>query len=160
MGESKAEPVPVTSNVQIIEKGPVAVGIILDPLERTLLQKKDGGYFWLPNKWAFPGGAIESGESPLEAFLREVGEELEIKLEGVHDFRVYGMRDYDETQNRIRVYDAHVFLARFDGDLSKMRIKEGNGIALFTRSEVDENPVYWGNKHIIEDFYLSLLKKH
>ena len=69
------------------------------------------------------------------------------------------MRDHNEIDNRIRVYDAHVFSSRFDGDLSKIKIKEGNGIALFTISEIDSHPVYWGCKHIIEKFYLYLLEK-
>jgi 8-oxo-dGTP diphosphatase len=30
----------------------------------------------LPNKWEFPGGKIESGESPRGALEREIGEEL------------------------------------------------------------------------------------
>jgi hypothetical protein len=83
---------------------------------------------------------------------------LGIKQDNIQFFGVYGMRDYNEAQNRIRQYNAHVFSSRFDGDLSKVRIKEGNGIALFTISKIDENPVYWGCKHIIEKFYHSLLQ--
>ena len=159
MAENNAEAKPVTSKVEILDRNPVAVGIILDPLERILLQKKDGGYPWLPNKWAFAGGAIENGEDAKEAYIREMEEELGIKQDNIQLFGVWQMRDHNEIDNRIRVYDAHVFSSRFDGDLSKIKIKEGNGIALFTISEIDSHPVYWGCKHIIEKFYLSLLEK-
>lgn len=37
---------------------------------------------WLSNdRWALPGGGLESGEEPLHAAIREVGEELGISLE-------------------------------------------------------------------------------
>ena len=34
-----------------------------------------------PNTWNFPGGAIEPGESPLDAAIREIEEEFGIGLE-------------------------------------------------------------------------------
>tara|TARA_Y100000310_G_scaffold311456_1_gene357740 strand:+ start:211 stop:684 length:474 start_codon:yes stop_codon:yes gene_type:complete len=157
MPEEQHEVKPVESNVEIITRNPVAVGIILDPMERILLQKKDGGYLWHPNKWGFPGGAIEQGENPKEAYLREVAEELGAELEDVQLFGTYGFRDHDETRNKIRSYQAHVFSGRFDGDLSKLRIIEGNGMALLTRHEIDDHPLAWCNKRVIVDFYDSLL---
>jgi 8-oxo-dGTP pyrophosphatase MutT (NUDIX family) len=72
MTENKVEGMPVISKVEILNRSPVAVGIILDPLERILLQKKDGGYLWLPNKWAFPGGVIEEGEDPKKHTLERL----------------------------------------------------------------------------------------
>jgi 8-oxo-dGTP diphosphatase len=41
--------------------------------------------------WAFPGGRVESGESPLEAALRETREEvgLDVEIEGVFDVVTY-----------------------------------------------------------------------
>ena len=35
----------------------------------------------LPLKWEFPGGKIEDGESPQEALLREINEEMQCRIE-------------------------------------------------------------------------------
>lgn len=54
----------------------VAVGIILkNGLVLACQRKADARY---PLKWEFPGGKLEEGESPAEALVRELYEELSI----------------------------------------------------------------------------------
>ena len=43
------------------------------------------GYGEFKDGWEFPGGTIEPGETPQEAFVREIQEELDIEIE-VKDF--------------------------------------------------------------------------
>ncbi|MDB2324254.1 NUDIX domain-containing protein [Alphaproteobacteria bacterium] len=54
-------------------------GIIVNQYNQTLLQLRDDklGIFF-PNHWGLFGGAMEKGESPKEALVRELKEELTI----------------------------------------------------------------------------------
>lgn len=58
----------------------VVAGLILDESERLLACKRPEGKH-LGGKWEFPGGKLESGESPESALIRELEEELSIKVE-------------------------------------------------------------------------------
>ena len=50
------------------------------------------GYGEYKGWWEFPGGKIEEGESPEQALIREIREELGVEIE-VHD--LIGIIDYD-----------------------------------------------------------------
>ena len=56
---------------------PVCAAIIQYDDKVLLCQRKNGA---LAEKWEFPGGKIEPGESPEECLLREISEELDITI--------------------------------------------------------------------------------
>jgi 8-oxo-dGTP diphosphatase len=56
----------------------VAVALI-DVQGRVLVQQRPAGSF-MPGLWEFPGGKVETGETPEQALVREVREELGITL--------------------------------------------------------------------------------
>ncbi|NED75349.1 NUDIX hydrolase [Streptomyces sp. SID9944] len=62
------------------DKPPVSVAIITDQGKVLMVRRrvKEGDL-----SWAFPGGAIEAGESPDEAAVREVQEETGLKVKAV-----------------------------------------------------------------------------
>ncbi|MCW1887493.1 (deoxy)nucleoside triphosphate pyrophosphohydrolase [Luteolibacter flavescens] len=58
----------------------VVAGLILDGTGRLLACKRPEGKH-LGGKWEFPGGKVEPGESPSDALVRELEEELGIRVE-------------------------------------------------------------------------------
>lgn len=61
----------------------------------------------LPNKWEFPGGKIEAGESPQAALSREIFEELGVEV----DVGAFVARGHHEQSHVVITLD--VYLARY-----------------------------------------------
>ncbi len=57
----------------------VAVGILVNGNQKLLIQQRRTGTD-CAGKWEFPGGKIESGETPATALKRELTEELAIDM--------------------------------------------------------------------------------
>lgn len=57
----------------------VTAGIIEENGKFLIAKRKDGDH--LANKWEFPGGKIEDGETPEECLKRELNEEFGIETE-------------------------------------------------------------------------------
>jgi 8-oxo-dGTP diphosphatase len=55
-----------------------AAVVILNKEDHVLLLKRPAWIGWGPNKWAYPGGKLEKGESPEEAATRETFEETQL----------------------------------------------------------------------------------
>ena len=57
-------------------------GVIRDEDGKVLCTLRDQGkYEYVSFKWEFPGGKIEKRESPKEALVREIREELDAEIE-------------------------------------------------------------------------------
>jgi len=75
---------------------------LVDPRGWVLLQERDEHPVIDPEKWGFPGGGVEPGESWEEAAYRELEEETGIALDGglelFGEFSVrHAHRDSDDT---------------------------------------------------------------
>jgi len=103
-------------------------------------------------EWGFFGGAIETGESPMQAIVREIREELSFNLTDFEFFRMFS----GVLPNGQKV-TAHVFLA----PLPSMRLfdqKEGRAMKLFSFAQAARLGILDMDKKILADaaFFLNL----
>ena len=57
-----------------------AVVVVLNDDNHVLLLLRPSWIHWGANKWAFPGGKLEAGETPEQAAIRETKEETELAV--------------------------------------------------------------------------------
>ena len=81
----------------------VAAALINEDDEVLLAQRPAGKR--LAGKWEFPGGKVEENESPEEALIRELHEELGIKVLP-HDLEPYWFLSHDYTKE----FDFHLLM--------------------------------------------------
>lgn len=91
----------------------VSVALIQDDLGRILIAQRDLNKSH-PGLWEFPGGKIETGESPETALKREVLEEVGLKINEAHFFMLVE-HDYGTKKVALHVY----LINEFEGQASK-----------------------------------------
>jgi len=122
---------------------PVAVCVAKDRKDRILIAKRN----LKPciNKWALPGGFIESGESPEDACLRELQEETGLKGEIKRLIGVYIQKS--------RHY-ASLLVIGYEVSVSKNTLSLNNELRdakFFTKETLPRIP-FLSQRKMIEDF--------
>jgi 8-oxo-dGTP diphosphatase len=127
--------------------------IILENEEKQFLlalrDNKPGIPF--PNHWDLIGGHVEEGETPEEALVREVKEELDIELKDFSFFKKYECLDGDAYPNM-----KFIFSGKINIPIEKITLLEGERPQFFSREEIPN--VKFAN--IIKTIMLDYLNDH
>jgi len=83
-------------------KTQVAVAVIINQKEQVLIARR-GSHQYQGNKWEFPGGKVEQGETSKEALIREIKEEVGITIKSA-DFMIGIVHEYGDKKVLLDVY--------------------------------------------------------
>ncbi|TAK55852.1 MAG: NUDIX domain-containing protein, partial [Bacteroidetes bacterium] len=102
----------------VIKKVSERIGLKSDEYCVLLCQRQKNARYAL--KWEFPGGKLDDGESPEQALIRELNEELNLKVEA---FSAYFQQENEYPDGK--KFDVHYFLVTgFSGEI-KNNVFEG-----------------------------------
>lgn len=109
--------------------------MIRDARGRLLLQEKSSG-----EGWSLPAGAIEPGESPVEAIRREVLEETGLVVISERVLGVFGGRDFRYTYPNGDAVEYTVILFRCTatGEAGHASDPETKSLRYFGRAEMPQ----------------------
>ena len=125
----------------------VAVAVIKNKNGAFLLATRPKGKPWA-GWWEFPGGKIEAGESPKQALVRELYEEIGIIPTQIEQW-LQKRFDYPATEDALAktVHLHFFFVTEWHGDLTP---KEGQTFSWERASEVMVSPVLPANVSVIK----------
>ncbi len=103
-------PAELTDTVPEID---VIVGILTDGERRVLITERPAGKH-MAGSWAFPGGKLEDGESPIAGLRRELAEELGVFVQEARPFCELRHR-YPDRAVRLDVWWVQRFSGRAEG---------------------------------------------
>jgi 8-oxo-dGTP diphosphatase len=129
----------------------VAMVLLFDGANRLLIYLRDNKPgIPFPNCWDFFGGHVESGETPEQAMVREVKEELGIDLEQWDFFRKYVCTEGDAYANVKYIYWAKIHELR-----EELTLYEGQ--RLLSIAQEQRRSLKFANilGDILEDFVAS-----
>ena len=109
----------------------VACIILYDKDKKVLLQHRTKYTKRLPDHWAFFGGSVKKGETPKEAAIREVKEELDF----VSKNPKLVMRQEYELNGERKI--KNVFVEQCDGKDS-LNLHEGQGLGWYDIDETED----------------------
>ena len=84
-----------------------------------------------PNHWDFFGGHLEEGETPEQALVREVKEELGVELNAWQLFRIYNC-DHGDVYPNVK----HIYWTCIDKVAQELTLYEGQRLGSIDRSEI------------------------
>jgi 8-oxo-dGTP diphosphatase len=120
--------------------------ILVDDRGSVLLQLRDDkDSIPYPNMWAVPGGMLEPGETPLDAIVREVHEELGVELApAVVTFLETARRSYGVE---------HTFTAHLSVPAAEIALTEGQRVEWFSPEQVAGMHLAYEDDDVLAAFF-------
>ncbi len=113
-----------------------------------LLQLRDDKAPAYPSVWGLPGGAIEPGETPIEAAVRELMEETGLAPDD--ELRLFERQELP-SEGRIK----HYFHGRTGATQADVVLGEGAAMIFVPAAEVLDRPFTPGSAEVIARFLAS-----
>jgi mutator protein MutT len=129
----------------------IAAALLFDRSGKLLVYLRDDKpTIPFPNHWDFFGGHVEPGETPEQALVREVKEEIGYDLRAFHHFRDYACTSGDAYPNT-----KHIYYAKIDALPEELTLHEGQYLKSIDLAE--RGGVKWANilGKIVDDFTAS-----
>jgi 8-oxo-dGTP pyrophosphatase MutT (NUDIX family) len=123
------------TDLPILRPSPASAAILRDEAGRYLLQHRDDRPdIWFPDCWGLFGGAMESGEAPLDAIRRELAEEIGVVP---RDLAYFTRFDFDLAFAGGGMLPRHIFEATLKAaEAAALRLGEGREMRFFAPDEV------------------------
>lgn len=138
----------MVKNKKIIE---VCDIILIDKNNKFLVQLRDDKEnIYGPGKWGLFGGRKKNNETPEECIIREIKEELSIKL---NKPKLVNMLK-DDGGNQI--FKHYIFFDCINKKTSDLKLNEGEKVAFYNSEDIEcLDKVKWFN-----NLFLNILKKY
>lgn len=123
--------------------------------ERVLFYRRDDApTIPFPNHVDILGGHIEHGETPEQAVVREMAEEIDDLRTG-QPYVLCGHRLFTVHTDPQGVVD-YLFSKRADFELADVRLKEGQTLLWLTEEEAAQTSFAFGYDHLVAGFFRAL----
>lgn len=124
------------------DKDPIVVVVLPFTSNKVVMQLRDFKQeIAYPGHWGFLGGAVDNNETPLEAALREIEEEIDIKPLQL----CFHGTDFIPNHNF-----SYIFSFKLTQQLSSLELKEGLDIDFITLNDI-ENKKFYSRK--LQEFF-------
>lgn len=104
-----------------------------DKGEFLLALRDNKSWIPFPNHWDLIGGHVEEGETPEEALIREVKEELDIELTDYSFYKEFLCLEGDAFENIKYIYTGKINIP-----IEEITLYEGQKAQYFTKEQIPE----------------------
>ena len=91
----------------------VSAGVVVSKSKVLCFQKGQSKFDYLTNKYEFPGGKIESNESPEQTLIREFNEELQANVKQT-DLKLLCESTYNYPDFSVKIYAFIINIDNFE----------------------------------------------